>query len=200
MTPMSPDRTQTVSTVNSADTNDLRQHGKSMRQRNMRRTGEDSNLRTAFTVTRFPGRNQRASQCASSFHFNTLAEHTSAPCAPKRARNIAGIVSQSYPTILRGARWVFARLVLWCGWPRCPDCRGPADLYEGRCVPCFRARLFGPAVALLAMLSLAGCARHPTAQTFPTACPDGWTFLYTDRVIEHGSLAERAVCKRDGAR
>lgn len=34
--------------------------------------------------------------------------------------------------------WVFYRLV---NWPLCPDCKGPADLFEGHCVPCFRARL-----------------------------------------------------------
>lgn len=41
-----------------------------------------------------------------------------------------------------------ARLGLRCGWPRCPDCGAPADLFEGRCHDCFKLALYGRAFGM----------------------------------------------------
>lgn len=37
---------------------------------------------------------------------------------------------------------MIARLLAFLGWPRC-TCGRLADLFEGTCAPCFRARLTG---------------------------------------------------------
>lgn len=61
------------------------------------------------------------------------------PVAPENAR-----------TTTKSTTWRFSwrRLVVLLGWPRCPDCGAPADLFEGRCMDCFRAAYIGRAFGM----------------------------------------------------
>ena len=52
-------------------------------------------------------------------------------------------------------------------------------------------------ISCIGFVMLAGCAaRHPETREFPKACPNGWTFLYTDYQGHPTEQDPPAVCRK----
>lgn len=68
-------------------------------------------------------------------------------CPAERTVKPSRTVGYGLRTVATVRLWC-ARLLVRLGWPHCPDCGALADLFEGRCVPCFRDALFARAFGM----------------------------------------------------